>query len=696
MEESKYTNLNNNTNNAVAAAANTPSLRDTPTQGGIVLLEEQQREGGGYRGRISYEGGRGFAGRRGGRGGGRRSMGNNDRDGRGFGGGRWEDGGAARSAFTSVEPRQPLPHQQQHMNPPPTQKAAQQQQPQSSYSSLVLPAEGGESGKRHAFRPDTLSPLEQQSTTLHAPPQRGHASSVGSEGEILSDTEMTLPPSHHHQQQQKQNEGPDDRYNITARRSTTDGGVRPLIDSSMKESMEIFPARREDDIGATRPEVVPNNYNALNSNNPQPDSIRRGSYEIPTPQLERAFGSNEGRELRRSYDDIQLPFRAIDDASKPAFTHKRDYAALSGMSNLVPLQRDVSQSRSSPPTETSFRSYSDLAREPMVTVKQNAATVDQDSPAILKRTTLADDERNTSATSSYSSLGLTTGSGRPWINRGGRGDNMHGRGGRGEHGRSNSSELGRGFSRGDRGGRGRGFFAPRGGDFSRMDSGGRGGRGTPNDQTMPSTTFVNRNGPSPVGVVSSSWRPDHGNGPSPREVSQTSWQPEPPRASFKSFADGPLAKATPMIPRVNSRGSWFEWSGPPLQETSNNPPLIQAPNATVASEHSSSPFPFVPPPPTKDDSIVGGMTDVPIVERSQSPPTPEPSEPSGLVLALTRLADMEAQMEYEFAKLTRLTKEQQRIRTEYEVLEKMPVGMAAFQNEYDAYLVSLGEGVKAP
>lgn len=47
-------------------------------------------------------------------------------------------------------------------------------------------------------------------------------------------------------------------------------------------------------------------------------------------------------------------------------------------------------------------------------------------------------------------------------------------------------------------------------------------------------------------------------------------------------------------------------------------------------------------------------------------------------------------MEYEFAKHTQLVMEQQKLRAEYEVLEKMPVGMAAFQEDYDKLVASIG------
>jgi hypothetical protein len=75
------------------------------------------------------------------------------------------------------------------------------------------------------------------------------------------------------------------------------------------------------------------------------------------------------------------------------------------------------------------------------------------------------------------------------------------------------------------------------------------------------------------------------------------------------------------------------------------------------------------------------------IPRDMTPP-PEASEPSALVLALTRLADLEAQMEYEFTKYTQLVQRHKRIRAEFEVLEKLPVGMEAFQEDFDKLLAS--------
>ena len=63
-------------------------------------------------------------------------------------------------------------------------------------------------------------------------------------------------------------------------------------------------------------------------------------------------------------------------------------------------------------------------------------------------------------------------------------------------------------------------------------------------------------------------------------------------------------------------------------------------------------------------------------ERVKTPP-PEPSEPSGYVMALTRLLDLEAQMEFEFAKHMQLVAKQHQLKAQREVLQDLPVGIEA-------------------
>lgn len=81
------------------------------------------------------------------------------------------------------------------------------------------------------------------------------------------------------------------------------------------------------------------------------------------------------------------------------------------------------------------------------------------------------------------------------------------------------------------------------------------------------------------------------------------------------------------------------------------------------------------------------------------PPEPEPivppapSKPSGLVLALTRMADLEAQMEYAYVKHMQLVKRQTDLKLQSEILKNLPVGIDAIKDDLEALEEKLeGEG----
>lgn len=71
----------------------------------------------------------------------------------------------------------------------------------------------------------------------------------------------------------------------------------------------------------------------------------------------------------------------------------------------------------------------------------------------------------------------------------------------------------------------------------------------------------------------------------------------------------------------------------------------------------------------KDDDLLPTATAIEVVE------------PSGYVRSLLRLADLEAQMEYEYVKLQQLMFQQQILRLEYNVLEQMPIGVGLLLNQ---------------
>jgi hypothetical protein len=64
---------------------------------------------------------------------------------------------------------------------------------------------------------------------------------------------------------------------------------------------------------------------------------------------------------------------------------------------------------------------------------------------------------------------------------------------------------------------------------------------------------------------------------------------------------------------------------------------------------------------------------------------PEPSAPSPYVLALTRLADLEAQMEFAFAKHLQLMTAGKRLHVQTETLRDLPVGLECFKEDLDAF-----------
>jgi hypothetical protein len=102
-----------------------------------------------------------------------------------------------------------------------------------------------------------------------------------------------------------------------------------------------------------------------------------------------------------------------------------------------------------------------------------------------------------------------------------------------------------------------------------------------------------------------------------------------------------------------------------------------APSTTV--ETSSSDVVFVkteepaPAPPAPEPEPPAGL------------PTPEPSAPTPYVLALTRLVDLEAQMEFAFAKHMQLMTAGKRLHVQTETLRDLPVGLECFKEDLDSF-----------
>ena len=83
--------------------------------------------------------------------------------------------------------------------------------------------------------------------------------------------------------------------------------------------------------------------------------------------------------------------------------------------------------------------------------------------------------------------------------------------------------------------------------------------------------------------------------------------------------------------------------------------------------------------------------EIKVADEQPKPPrplTPPPaSKPSGVVMALARLADLEAQMEYAYVKHMQLVKRQRVLHLQTKVLEHLPVGLDAVRDELAAMTV---------
>jgi hypothetical protein len=94
------------------------------------------------------------------------------------------------------------------------------------------------------------------------------------------------------------------------------------------------------------------------------------------------------------------------------------------------------------------------------------------------------------------------------------------------------------------------------------------------------------------------------------------------------------------------------------EDTSNTQPFSSRRNVTT-------------PPPQREEEV-----DV-------VPPSPPAAAPSGLAVALARLSDLTAQMEFQYAKHLQLTRDHEIVKTKISTLKELPVGMDAFKDDLD-------------
>lgn len=102
-----------------------------------------------------------------------------------------------------------------------------------------------------------------------------------------------------------------------------------------------------------------------------------------------------------------------------------------------------------------------------------------------------------------------------------------------------------------------------------------------------------------------------------------------------------------------------------------SPRLIPA-STTITKESAGTPAPAPAPKPLV------------VPKKKVLTPPPSPGPPSALTVALIRLADLEAQVEFAYAKHIMLAKRHKVLLKQYEHLEKLPVGVEAFEGELKA------------
>jgi hypothetical protein len=218
-----------------------------------------------------------------------------------------------------------------------------------------------------------------------------------------------------------------------------------------------------------------------------------------------------------------------------------------------------------------------------------------------------------------------------------------------------SSTFGERGPYGGRGGRGRGFRG-RGGRGVR----GRGGRGRPDFDRPGSDVDFDR------GLPPSGWDGPERNAASfSHDAGSTSWN----RPDDDVSASRPIAVPEP---RVGGYASLAD----------------QVPSFASMAENSKFSLDQGMTTETNDDSTAKSKVE-------QTPPGPRPlspppeGSPSGVMKALTRLAELEASMEYAFAKHMLLVKRRKELQAQYKVLEKLPVGIEAIQDDLEKYQASL-------
>lgn len=166
--------------------------------------------------------------------------------------------------------------------------------------------------------------------------------------------------------------------------------------------------------------------------------------------------------------------------------------------------------------------------------------------------------------------------------------------------------------------------------------------------------------------------PPHGMPPRRESDSSLPWNTQTLRESISAGSSASLAESgPPSAPFMDDsmRGDpKLSLTSPPISDVW--PPSNDSKELDIMQNKPSTPTPT--PTPAEEVAVA--------VETPKSPPSPV-GPPSGLMLELTRLADLESQLDFALAKHAQLVRQRELLEVQTEHLKTLPVGVDAFQEE---------------
>jgi len=157
---------------------------------------------------------------------------------------------------------------------------------------------------------------------------------------------------------------------------------------------------------------------------------------------------------------------------------------------------------------------------------------------------------------------------------------------------------------------------------------------------------------------------DEGNHPNTAPVKRDQREREA-LPSFSSYSQLALNETKPAKPRTPAAATSTPGKSPGKSEQAK--PRAPVTDATEAKSAKKEEVKEAKPPPGP-----------------KPPPLPPKGKPTGAMLALARLMELEASMEYAYTKHMLLMKRQKELAEQYKVLETLPVGIDAIKEDLES------------